>query len=75
VIQYLETQAPSTEPVVERVRERLARLGHPVVDKHMLQRLAGFEQERALASGLEVFKFRSNREMLEVLQQVSTEED
>jgi hypothetical protein len=41
----------------------------------MLQRLEGIERERALASGLEEYKFRSNREMLEVLHLVSAGKD
>ncbi len=75
VIQYLQTQAPAAAPVAELVRERLARLDHPVVDKPTLQRLEAIEQERARALGLEGYKYGSNREMLEVLQLVSTERD
>jgi ferredoxin--NADP+ reductase len=71
VIQYLQTQSPTTVPVSERLRERLARLEHPVVDKQVLQRLEYLERERARELSLETFKFGSNREMLEVLRRVS----
>ncbi len=67
VIQYLQTQSPTSAPVSERLRERLARLDHPVVDKPVLQRLDTLERERARELALETFKFGTNREMLEVL--------
>jgi ferredoxin--NADP+ reductase len=75
VIQYLQTQTPVGAPVSERVRDRLARLGHPVVEKAMLQRLEAIERERARELSLETYKYRSNREMLEVLGLVSTEKE
>jgi ferredoxin/flavodoxin---NADP+ reductase len=67
VSQYLQTQSPTSAPVTERLRERLASLNHPVVDKPTLQRLEALERERARELSVETFKFSSNREMLEVL--------
>ena len=58
--------SPCDQPVCEQVRESLARLIHPVVDKAALQRLEAIEQERARELGLEAFKYDSNQEMLEV---------
>ncbi len=67
VIQYLQTQSPTSAPVSDRLRERLDQLDHPVVDKQILQSLEALERERARELNLETFKFGSNREMLEVL--------
>lgn len=75
VIQYLQTQSPSSIPIHVVVRERLARLSHPVIDKYSLQRLEAIEQERARACNLAAYKCGSNREMLEALGLVSTERD
>ncbi len=75
VIQYLQTQSPTTAAVPDLVRERLARLDHPVVDKNTLLRLEALERERGGESGLPAFKYISNREMLEVLGLLSTERD
>jgi ferredoxin--NADP+ reductase len=71
VIQYLQTQSPTGAPVSDRLRERLARLDHPVVDKQILQRLEALERERARELSLQTFKYGSNREMLEVLRMES----
>jgi ferredoxin--NADP+ reductase len=73
VIQYLQTISPGGAPVAERLRERLAELDHPVVDKPILQRLEALERERARELGVETFKYGSNREMLEALCLASTE--
>jgi ferredoxin/flavodoxin---NADP+ reductase len=67
VSQYLETQTPTERQVSENVRERLVRLGHPVVDKHSLQRLEVLEREQARKLGVDNFKFASNQQMLQVL--------
>jgi ferredoxin--NADP+ reductase len=75
VIQYLQTQSPACIPLSDLVRDRLARLDHPVIDKITLQRLEAIEQERARACNLASYKCGSNREMLEALGLVSTERD
>ena len=73
VLQYLQTVSPSDQPVCEQVRESLARLSHPVVDKAALKRLEGIEQERARELGLYAFKYNSNQLMLEALGLSSTQ--
>jgi len=75
VIQYLQTQSPTLLPVADWVRDRLASLDHPVVDKPTLQRLNLIEQERARALSLGTFKYGSNSQMLEALGLVSTESE
>lgn len=67
IVQYLQTQSPTSTPVSERVRERLARLNHPVIDKPTLQRLEAIEREQSRELNADGFKFGSNREMLEIL--------
>lgn len=67
VAQYLETLAPSELPVSYLVRERIMRVGNPVVDKQALARLELLEKEHARELGVAAFKFASNEEMLQVL--------
>ncbi len=67
VIQYLQTQSSSPAPVADRLRDRLACLEHPVIDKPTLLRLEAIEREHAHELNLDSYKYRSNREMLEVL--------
>ncbi len=75
VLQYLQTQSPSPAAISEVVQERLARLGHPVVDKPTLLRLEALEREQARERSLDTFKYGSNREMLEMLELVSVEKN
>lgn len=74
VSQYLQTLPPSRVPLYENLRQRLADLPHPVVDKQALLRLEAVEQERARALNLPAFKFSTNHEMLEALGLVSSRE-
>jgi len=64
---YLNTRVPSSEVVLERVRDRVLLLGKPVVDKQALGRLIELEQERARALNVMSYKFATNQEMLQVL--------
>jgi ferredoxin--NADP+ reductase len=74
VTQYLQTVPPTTEPVLERLREALVRTGHPIVEKRDLLRLDALEQEKARELGLPYYKFNTNQEMLAVLGLVSSRE-
>lgn len=67
VLQFLQTVPPTDAPVSHRLRERLARLDHPVVDKAAVLRLEELEREHARAIQQETFKYSSNQAMLEVL--------
>jgi ferredoxin--NADP+ reductase len=67
VSEYLQTIAPTCQPVDEIARERLLELNHPVVDQQALRQLEAREREQARALDLETFKFATNQEMLEVL--------
>jgi ferredoxin--NADP+ reductase len=73
IIQYLQTVPMSDAPVSERTRERMLKLGHPVVDKPGLLRLEMLERERANELGLVTFKYSSNQQMFEALNLVSKE--
>ena len=72
--QYLQTVPSTTEPVIDRLRDALSKVGHPVVEKHDLMRLQALEQEKARAMGLPEYKFNTNQAMLEVLGLVSSRE-
>lgn len=74
VTQYLQTLSPLPYSIDERVRERLLRLDHPVVDKPAALRLDALERERAAENNLPYFKFSTNAEMLEILGLISAEE-
>lgn len=67
VLQYLQTLHTTEAPVAQRLREHLALLSHPVVDKPALAQLEALELERARETQQETFKFGSNQAMLEVL--------
>lgn len=67
VEKYLSTLAPTTQPVIEGVRDTLRCMPKPVVDKLALQRLAELEQERARQLNVPSFKFATNQEMLQAL--------
>lgn len=72
VTEYLQTIQPTTQPVIERLVDRLMRLDHPVVDKTAWMRLDAMERERARELGVETFKYGTNQQMLEVLGLVSS---
>ncbi len=67
---YINTLAPATEPICERVHDAMLRLAKPVVDKQALQLLAELEQERARQLNVPFFKFATNQEMLQALKLV-----
>ncbi|RME08229.1 MAG: hypothetical protein D6803_01745 [Anaerolineae bacterium] len=69
VLQYLETlpAGESSTAVLQRAREAVAQLPHPVVDNQDVVRLAEIEQQKAAELGVEDFKFASNEEMLSAL--------
>lgn len=67
VLQYLQTQPPSTTPVMHRVCERVAQIDHPVVDKPSLMRLEETERLQAREMNLEYFRYPSNDLMLKAL--------
>lgn len=66
VIQYLEQEKSGEEPqvAVSQLRQRLAGLDKPVVDKTQWQKLDEIEQHIAEERGLEYYKFATNAEML-----------
>lgn len=72
VLQYLATLPPveDLDDLLRRVRERLAQLGKPVINKADWQRLEAVEQAEAQRLGVEFFKFDSNDAMLAALQAV-----
>ena len=73
VLEYLQTVPPTDAPVPQRLHERLAGLGHAVVDKMALLQLEELERERARAIQQETFKYGSNQAMLEILGLVPSE--
>ena len=52
------------EGILQEFRERLARLGKPVVTKEDWQQIEVSEQAEAERLGLEAFKFGTNEELL-----------
>lgn len=67
IMAYLGTLPLSSAPVSLTVRERMVRLGKPVIDKQALQRLDALEREHAADLSVAAFKFATNEEMLQVL--------
>lgn len=72
ILQYLEGLKPVHNPseILEKFRNRLARLGKPIVTKDCLPGLEESEKEEALAGGLEDFKYKTNDEMLKIMKLV-----
>jgi hypothetical protein len=68
LLSYLSTQPKLRHLSVEAIRERLAGLNHPVVDKRALSILEAVEREHASELGLDEFKYGSVEEMLEIIQ-------
>ncbi len=66
VWQYLQTLPTLKNPdlILQEFRERLARLGKPVVTKEDWQQIEASEQAEAERLGLEAFKFGTNEELL-----------
>ncbi len=66
VWQYLQTLPTLKNPdlILQEFRERLARLGKPVVTKEDWQQIEVSEQAEAERLGLEAFKFGTNEELL-----------
>ncbi len=68
LMQYLANSPASTpsDPLVE-LEKALRQLDKPVVTKEEWRRLETIEEEKAQALGQEVFKFKSNADMLEAI--------
>jgi ferredoxin--NADP+ reductase len=68
ILQYLETLPGLEELPMDAVRQRLAAISSPLVDKAALARLEAAERQRAAESGLPCCKFSTNGEMLEIIE-------
>lgn len=68
ITRYLETTPgeASKRPLVQ-LTTHLQKLVKPIVTKENWQRLEAVEQQQAVEQGLEIFKFRSNAEMLSAM--------
>ncbi len=69
VLQHLD-QLPAADPqALARIEQRLYQLKETVVDNETIARLEAVERERARELGREDFKFSSNEEMIEALEE------
>lgn len=68
VLEYLSTR-PEIDPSAPLIdlRTKLAQLDHPVVDKEAVGKLDEIEEREAERLGLEMYKMKSNEEMLKAL--------
>jgi ferredoxin--NADP+ reductase len=68
VLQYLQTLSPlrNFDLTLHEFRDRLTRLGKPIVTKEAWLRIEAAEQVQAERLGLEAFKFGTNEELLAV---------
>jgi ferredoxin--NADP+ reductase len=68
VLEYLSTM-PEVHPSapLNDLRTKLAQLDHPVVDKEAVGKLDEIEEREAERLGLEMYKMKSNEEMLKAL--------
>jgi len=66
VLQYLQTVTPLKNPdlILQEFRDRLTRLGKPVVTKAAWHQIEAAEQAEADRLGLETFKYGTNEELL-----------
>jgi ferredoxin/flavodoxin---NADP+ reductase len=71
VLQYLKLHPKPVDfhEVISDFRQRLSLLDKPIITKEYLKKLEQFERSEAERLGLEDFKFKSNKEMLEVILQ------
>jgi ferredoxin--NADP+ reductase len=69
VLQYLNTLLPvaDTQPVLDKLAEKLNRTGKRITRMEDIARLDAFEQSEAARQGLEEFKLKTNAEMLSVI--------
>lgn len=70
MLSYLETLSRSANDAVQAIgilEEKLAERDEPVITKADWKKLEEFELNKAEEEGLELFKFSSNEEMLEVI--------
>lgn len=69
-LKYLEEIPPLSEPeaVIERLKDHLKELDEPFVTKQDVIRLEAVEKAEAERLGLEIFKMKTNEEMLNCLQ-------
>jgi ferredoxin--NADP+ reductase len=69
VLQYLETQPLLADDPIQHIEARLKRLPRPVVREGDIAWLEAVEQDRAHQLNLEDFKFKTNEDMLKVMQE------
>ena len=67
VLRYIGELPHYDADVVEKLTAQLTQLGRPVVRREDWQRLEAIEQQKAAELGVELFKFKSNAEMLEAM--------
>lgn len=67
MMQYLQTMSTATVDAPTAIAAHLAQLGKPVVTKEDWQRLEAVEMQKAEELGREMFKFKTNAEMLSVM--------
>ena len=64
IMQYVADQPAMETGAAEKLAARLAQLDKPLVRKDDWQRLEAIERQKAAELGVELFKFKSNAEML-----------
>ncbi|MBC8508543.1 MAG: FAD-dependent oxidoreductase [Anaerolineales bacterium] len=70
-LKYLEEITPpkDSKAILKSIDEKMGSISHTVIDKTDVQRLIEIEGAQAEALGLEEFKFDTNQEMLESLEE------
>lgn len=69
LLQFINTLPlpDDTDAILEKVNERIRKIGKPVATKEDIQSLEAVETEEAVRRSLEEFKFSTNEQMLEAI--------